>query len=154
MAKLARFVPSFVSGAARFTARWLESVVRYARPASDLSAGTWTPSTGTDLYAMLDETTASDTDYIETASASTCQIALNSVTDPGTSSGQVVTIRAQSANGNDLVATLKQGATTIATRTFTSLGASWADYDITLSGAECDAITDYSALSVTLEAIA
>jgi hypothetical protein len=126
--------------------------VRYARPTSDLSAGGWTPSTGSDLYAMLDEETASDTDYIETTTASTCEVALNAVTDPATSSGQVITIRAQSANGNDLVATLKQGATTIATRTFTSLGASWADYTITLSGAECDAITDYANLSVTLEA--
>jgi hypothetical protein len=128
------------------------TALRFARPSSDLSAGAWTPSTGSDLYAMLDETTASDTDYIETTTASTCEVALNAVTDPATSSGQVITIRAQSANGNNLVATLKQGATTIATRTFTSLGASWADYTITLSGAECDAITDYADLSVTLEA--
>jgi hypothetical protein len=128
------------------------AVLRFARPSSDLSAGAWTPSTASDLYAMLDETTASDTDYIETTTASTCEVALNAVTDPATSSGQVVTIRAQSANGNDLVATLKQGATTIATRTFTSLGASLADYTITLTGAECDAITDYADLSVTLEA--
>jgi hypothetical protein len=128
------------------------AALRFARPSSDLSAGAWTPSTGAVLYAMLDEETASDTDYIETTTASTCEVALNAVTDPATSSGQVVTIRAQSANGNDLVATLKQGATTIATRTFTSLGASWADYTITLSGAECDAITDYANLSVTLEA--
>lgn len=138
---------------------WLQETVsgssadpRYARPASDVSAGAWTPSSGSDLYAMLDEETASDTDYIETTTASTCEIALNSVTDPATSSGQVITIRAQSAYGNDLVATLKQGATTIATRTFTSLGASWADYTITLSSGECDAITDYADLSVTLEA--
>jgi hypothetical protein len=126
--------------------------VRYGRPSSDLSAGAWTPSTGSDLYAMLDEETANDTDYIETTTASTCEVALNAVTDPATSSGQVVTVRAQSANGNDLVATLMQGATTIATRTFTSLGASWADYTITLTGGECDAITDYADLSVTLEA--
>jgi hypothetical protein len=101
---------------------------------------------------MLDEVVASDTDYITTASASTCEVALNAVTDPVASSGQVIIIRAQSAHGSDLVATLKQGAMTIATRTFTSLGTSWADYIITLTSTECDAITDYSALSISLEA--
>ena len=29
---------------------------QYSRPTSDVSAGTWTASTGSDLYAMLDET--------------------------------------------------------------------------------------------------
>jgi hypothetical protein len=123
-----------------------------ARPTSDTSAGAWTPSTGGVLYAMLDEETASDTDYISTTSPSACTVALNAVADPGTSSGQVLTIRAQSAHGNDLVATLKQGSTTIATRTFSSLGTGWADYTITLTSGECDAITDYANLNITLEA--
>jgi len=79
-------------------------------------------------------------------------VALNAVTDPGTSSGQVITIRAQSAYGNDLIATLKQGSTTIATRTFSSLGTGWADYTITLTSGECDSITDYANLNITLEA--
>lgn len=125
---------------------------RFARPTSDLVVGAWTPSTGADLFAMLDEETASDTDTISTSSVSTCQLGLSAVTDPATSTGQVVTVRAKSDFGNTLVVTLKQGGTTIATRTFASLGASWADYQITLTGAECDAITDYAALSVTLEA--
>lgn len=31
-------------------------------PVSDISAGVWTPSTGSDLYAMLDESAYSDAD--------------------------------------------------------------------------------------------
>lgn len=125
---------------------------RYARPTSDISAGDWLPSTGDDLYAMVDETSYSDTDYISTTSESTCELGLNAVTDPATSSGQVLRYRAKSDYGNTLVATLKQGTTTIATRTHTSVPATWTDYTMTLSGAECDAITDYAALRVTLEA--
>jgi len=33
-------------------------------PVSDVAAGSWLPSSGSDLYAMVDETAYSDTDYI------------------------------------------------------------------------------------------
>lgn len=33
-------------------------------PSSDISSGGWTPSTGTDLFAMLDEVSEDDSDYI------------------------------------------------------------------------------------------
>ena len=33
-------------------------------PGSDISVAGWTPSTGTDLFACVDETTYNDTDYI------------------------------------------------------------------------------------------
>lgn len=35
-----------------------------SRPSSDITTTGWTASTGTDLYAMLDESVASDADYI------------------------------------------------------------------------------------------
>ena len=125
---------------------------RYARPSSDISTGAWTPSTGSTLYNCIDESTYSDADYILTSSASTCEIGLWPVQDPYTSSGQVLRFRAQSTSGSTLVATLKQGATTIATRTYTGVASSWTDYTMTLTSGECDSITDYSALSVTLAA--
>jgi hypothetical protein len=89
---------------------WTTLSLRYGRPTSDLSAGSWTPSIGSDLYAMLDEETASDApDYITTSTAyDPCELALSAVTDPATSSGQVITIRAKSSVGSTLVATLKQ----------------------------------------------
>jgi hypothetical protein len=89
---------------------WTTLSLRYGRPTADLSAGAWTPSIGSDLYAMLDEETASDApDYITTSTAyDPCELALSAVTDPATSSGQVITIRAKSSAGSTLVATLKQ----------------------------------------------
>lgn len=125
-------------------------VVRYARPISDAGSGAWQPSSGAVLYAMLDETTASDADYIYAISASTCSMTLNGVTDPVSSSGQVINYRARNLGAGSLTVVLKQGATTIASRTNASLTTSYADYQITLTGAECDAITDYSALKIEL----
>jgi hypothetical protein len=37
---------------------------QYARPISDIAANGWQASTGSDLYAMLDESTPNDADYI------------------------------------------------------------------------------------------
>jgi len=41
----------------------------YLRPSSDISNTGWTPSTGPDLYAMLDEPTSSRSDYISASAA-------------------------------------------------------------------------------------
>jgi hypothetical protein len=60
------------------------------------------------LYSTLDEASVDDADYITTSTASTCELALDAVADPATSTGQVVTIRAKSVAGSTLVATLKQ----------------------------------------------
>ena len=58
----------------------------FARPGADDTDGGWTDSSaGTNLYAQLDETSASDADYIRSAddpSADTCKIHLG---DPGVS---------------------------------------------------------------------
>jgi hypothetical protein len=125
---------------------------RYARPEADISQGAWTPSTGSDLYAMVDEDPASDTDYISAASATTCQMRLQPVIDPQTSSGQIVKFRARSSTGSTLIARLKQGSTTIATMTQSGVASGWTEYDLVLSSAECNAITDYTDLRVELEA--
>jgi hypothetical protein len=60
--------------------------------------------------------------------------------------------RVRSAEGSTLVATLKQGATTIATRTHSALGTDWTTLEMNLSGSETDAITDYTDLTVTFAA--
>jgi hypothetical protein len=125
---------------------------RYARPDADITDGAWLPSTGSDLYSMLDEVTYDDTDYIYTASASTCEIRLSDPTDPGTSNGQILRYRAKSEDTSTLVAKLMQGSTTIATRTHTSVPGTWTEYTMTLTSGECDAITDYTDLRVKLEA--
>jgi hypothetical protein len=58
---------------------------QYARPSADVSAGGWTPSTGTDLYAMLDEAIADDVDYIVSSTApvaDTCVLTLSGIAVP------------------------------------------------------------------------
>jgi hypothetical protein len=73
---------------------------QYARPDSDVSAGTWTTDTGgtTDLYQAIDETNAVDADYIQSvtdpASAVT-EVGLSNVTDPAVSTGHIVRYRAR-----------------------------------------------------------
>lgn len=125
-----------------------------ARPGSDTSNTGWTPSTGSDLYAMIDEVTPNDADYISTTSAgSVCKLGLGAVADPGTSSGQVVSYRASSSTGNGLKVELMQGAAVIATWTHATLTSTDTTYQQSLSGAECDAITDYTALSVRLTSL-
>ena len=119
------------------------------RPASDTSNSGWTASTGTDLFAMVDEVTPDALDYIvTTATGSVCELALDTTAYPGTAS-QILKYRASSSTGNSLIVRLKNGATTIRTET-QALTASDTEYTITLTSGEIAAITSGS-LSVELE---
>jgi hypothetical protein len=72
------------------------SAAQTAVPISDISAGNWTPSTGLDLYAMLDETPAADADYIQSGlvpTADVCEVELTSLTDPVSSTGHTIRYR-------------------------------------------------------------
>ena len=126
---------------------------QFSRPVSDVSAGGWTASTGSDLYAMLDEAAADDGDYITTTSATTCEVALGSLTDPASSTGHIVRYRI-SATGGGIIVRLREGSTTIASWTHNPAPASPTTYAQTLSGGEADSITSYSALKLQFEAIA
>lgn len=110
-----------------------------SRPISDVSAGGWTPSTGTELWPMLDETSASDSDYIETATASTATVGLSTPTFPG-GTNQTLSVRAFSDDGSTLTVRLKQGATLIATRTQV-LTNTYTTYNWTLDAGEIALIT-------------
>lgn len=122
-----------------------------AAPSADVSAGGWTASTGSDLYAMLDEAAADDGDYITTTGASTCEVALGSLSDPSSSSGHIVRYRISATSGG-ITVRLRQGTTTIATWTHASAPTSLTTYEQTLTGGEADSITDYSALRLQFEA--
>jgi hypothetical protein len=127
--------------------------VQYARPTSDVTAGTWTASTGSDLYAMIDETVASDSDYIVTTGASTCEVALGSLSDPSSSTGHKVRYRLSATSGG-ITVRLRQGTTTIATWTHAPAPTSLTTYEQTLTGGEADSITNYAALKLQFEATA
>ena len=109
------------------------------------------PSAGSVLYDMLDETTPDAADYIYATSSSTCKLALSSVTDPLTSSGQVVSYQAWSPAGDGLTVRFMQGAVQIAAWTHATLPTTATTYQQSLTAGECDAITDYADLFVQFE---
>jgi hypothetical protein len=116
-------------------------------PISDVSAGAWTPSAGSDLYAMLDEGTYSDADYIVSTTSSTCEMRVTVGTDPVSSTGHILRYRLLAGTGT-ISASLKQGSTTIASYGPHMLTGAAQDFAQTLSGGEADSITDYSDLRV------
>lgn len=125
---------------------------QYARPVSDVSAGGWTASTGSDLFAMLDEASANDADYITSTTASICEVALGGLTDPAVSTGHIVRYRI-SATAGGIIVRLREGSTTIASWTHAPAPGSLTTYAQTLSGGEADSITNYAALKLQFEAI-
>jgi hypothetical protein len=71
---------------------------QFAVPTSDVSVGAWTTDTGatTNLYQAVDETTASDADYIQSEtnpSSSAATLGLGSLGDPSSSVGHVLHYR-------------------------------------------------------------
>lgn len=131
------------------------ATVQTAYPTSDVVQGLWLPSAAgspTELYAMLDETVASDTDYIYTGDATTARVALQSLSDPVSSTGHIVHYRCRVFTGT-LYVRLKQNTTTIATWSHTTADAgSLTTFSQTLSAGEANSITDYSALRIEFEA--
>lgn len=125
---------------------------QYLRPSSDISAGTWLPSTGANLYAMLDEIAPDNSDYDYTPTASAMTVKFSSGTDPVSSTGHIVRYRINGTLGSILVVDLKQGASIIKTWTHSPAPNIFTTYEQTLSGAEADSITDYTDLRLTVTA--
>lgn len=124
-------------------------------PISDITDGSWLNELGnnTNLYASIDETTASDTDYIISsalvvAATDTCEVGITALTDPVSSSSHTVSYRyrAQGNTSTNLTVRLMQGATIVVSWTHTGVSTTYAVATQTLSGAEADAITDYTDL--------
>lgn len=124
---------------------------QYVRPVSDISAGTWTASSGSDLFSMLDETAADDADYIITTNVSTCEVALGAFSDPGVNTGHIFRYKI-SASGGGMVVRIRQSGTTIASWTHSPAPTSPTLFTQTLSGAEADSITYPASLSIQFEA--
>ena len=116
-----------------------------ATPSGDLSNTGWTQSTGPTLWQMLDETTASDTDYIScTTTGSVCTLSLNLTAYPGGAT-QTHTIRGQSSTGGGVSVQLINTANSAVVRTMAhTFTPSWADYTVTLTSGEIAAITSGS----------
>jgi hypothetical protein len=111
------------------------------RPDSDVSAGTWTPSTGSDLYAMIDEETPSDADYITASSSGTCEVMISTMNAP--TGGWETTVRYRVEG--DITVSLREGAST-EIATWTHSAGSPTTYTQTLSSGEQSSITDWTDL--------
>ena len=134
-----------------------------ALPASDVSIGGWSTETGgtTNLSASIDEpdTAISDADYDQSSvgpANDAYEATLGALTDPLTSGGHVVLVRGlvDAAPTASLQTELRQGANALSTP------ALWTDTATTtattfshpLTGAQADAITDYTGLRLRFTA--
>jgi hypothetical protein len=125
---------------------WLSA---YARPISDTDAVGWTPSSGGDLYAMIDESTYSDTDYIYTQTPNAdAEVALTSMSDPGVSYGHVARYRARAENGGQVKVGVYEGAVLVQEWTDT-LTADFATFEHAVT----NEVTDYAALRLRFTAL-
>lgn len=146
----------------------LASSAQYIRPTDDGSDGAWVneAASQTNLYASIDETVASDSDYIESESGpanSVTRLKLNpSAGDPLSSTGHILRWRVgknvTAGEQIDMTVRIYQGGgatpgagTLIADFIRTNVDAA-TTFEETLSGGEADTITDYGDLWVEFEA--
>lgn len=137
-------------------------MAQFARPQSpDISTGGYVRTGGisTDLWQAIDEVTQDDADEVVSPidpSAAVYEGTLSSVTDPEVSTGHVLRYTYYKGAGGghtiDMIFRLRQGAsTTIAQQTHANVSGTVTVGTLTLSPAEADAITDYTALRFQIE---
>lgn len=131
-------------------------MAQVARPDSDVSiGGGWAVTPSGTFYTTIDESVADDTDHISTGNTGqTAKAGLSNVTDPVSSTGHSITVRAKgSGAGAEARVRLDQGGTNIVPYTVVpgTIGTTYADYTLTLTGAQADAITDYNDLQLSME---
>lgn len=138
-------------------------MAQFARPDADTTIGNFTDQVGgtTNIYLTIDETVADDADYIRSPASPVNEVyvcRLSDVTDPVSSSGHIIRMRTSvdqaSQESLDFTQQLRQSyvnegtpGTLIASQSRTGVtSTTWTENAYTLSGAEADAITDYTAL--------
>jgi hypothetical protein len=136
---------------------------QFARPDADTTISNFTDSGGgtTNIFQSIDESSPNDSDFIRSPTSPSTEFyvcRLSDVTDPVSSSGHVMRMRTscdQDAQETlDFVQQLRQGytnegspGTLIASQSRTGVSSTtWTTSTRNLSGAEADAITDYTAL--------
>ena len=127
----------------------------FLRPIADTSNGAWTASSGSDRFAMIDESATNDSDYITVSSASTYKTRLTTVSDPGVDTDHSVVVRAKGDGSSQLTIALVQGdptETAIASTTVTPT-TSYANYTLTVTSGQAANITDYSLLYLKLTSL-
>jgi len=114
----------------------------YARPSSDVTTQ-WTPSTGTDHYALIDETVANDADYIyATAGGQTDEVRLASMSAPQAGTDLLINYRVQGIVGSASVTlSLVCNTTVIATDTARTANG---DYTLTVASGTWASVADWT----------
>lgn len=136
---------------------------QFARPDADTTLGNFQDQAGgtTNIFGSIDEASANDADYIRSPTSPASEVyvcRLSDVTDPVSSSGHTMRMRTSTdldaQEVLDFTQQLRQGyvnegspGTLIASQSRAGVSSSaWTTSSYTLSGAEADAITDYTAL--------
>lgn len=137
---------------------------QFARPNSDALIGNFTDDAGgtTNIFGAIDEQSSpNDADFIQSPTSPVNEVyvcGLSSITDPESSSGHVMRMRTSADQDGqetiDFTQELRQGyvsegtpGTLIASQQRLGVtSTAWTTSEHTLSGAEADAITDYSDL--------
>jgi hypothetical protein len=138
-------------------------MAQFGRPSADTNnPGAYTDQAGgsANIYTTIDEVAASDADFVRSPQVPATSVyvsKLSNLTDPLQSTGHILRIRyakdVAAGAQIDLTVELRQGyvseaslGTLIKSRTFTNITETFTTDAYTLSGAEADAITDYTAL--------
>lgn len=138
-------------------------MAQFGRPSTDTTRDNWEEDDGTttSIFDQIDESSADDGDYIRTGLAPTSDVYVTKLTtleDPVSSSGHTVRVRrSKDAAGGatiNLTVELRQAytnegaqGTLIATvMSAVAIDENWTTTTYNLSGAEADAITDYTNL--------
>lgn len=120
---------------------------RYARPVTDVAAGTWLPSVpGASLASMVDEPSADSSDYIYSTSPGSCEIALAPVQNPHSITGQVFRYQMWSPFGNGVTVRLMCGAAVVAEWVHDSLPTVPTIFPRVLSAGQIASIANYNDL--------
>jgi hypothetical protein len=120
-----------------------------ASPTSDISAGSWTYSTGSTLYGCVDEATADNADYIYSSTSSdTVKLGGFGLTDPGVDTGFKVKYRVSATSTDQITAYLYEGATLRATDTTRAPGSTPTDYTWNVAEASVANIGTWSDIAV------
>lgn len=131
-------------------------MVQFARPSADINPSNFTDqSGGTPLYAVLDEATPDDADYIKSPDDPVnefCTFFVSAVTDPSVHTGHIVRYRYRKSAASGVKITLQvtlyqSGVGAIeAGPSHSNIAETWTDGSFTVSEANAANITDYSKL--------
>lgn len=139
-----------------FVLTFMEASI-YLRPDADSIDGSWTNELGgTVLFSSIDETVASDTDYIRSSVNPSSDLAKISLSNPSGGFSAPVVLRYRyrktSTQTANLAVRLLQGATQIAAFTHTAISDSFVTTEQTLTQPQLALITDFTDLYIELTA--